>query len=377
MAEFRIGVDARSVYRSTTRGIGNYLQHLLREMLVASENSFRLYYDAEPAAKPFALSRRVHDSRLAIRGSRLFTWEQCALPSAVRRDRMDLLHCPGNTLPWWQPCPTVLTLHDVALTRLDNGEDARWLFYWRNVMPHCIAKASLIITDSEFSKQEIIQTIHLPAEKIRVVHLGADPFFCQLSPPEVSRLRAVYKLPGEFIFALGAESPHKNTRRLVEAFREMKKCNACSQRLVVAGLQPGILQELRAMLQESPLSDEVVLLGFIDKEMLRFLYNAADLFVFPSLYEGFGFPVLEAMACGAPVAASNRASIPEVAGIAALFFNPEDVHAIQTTMEQVLSSHSLAEDLRAKGLERVKRFRWDKAARATLDVYRQALDKNS
>lgn len=368
-----IGFDARAVYNNSARGIGNYEHHLLSAMMAYDGFDFRFYYEREGSGKPFALSERVQDCRLSIRGSRFYTWEQMALPWALRRDRVDLYHAAANTAPWWQPCPMVVTIHDVLLYRIDDDESGHFLFYWRKVLPHCVARARKIITVSEFSRQDLIDAWGVPPEKVQAIHSGRDTYYHRLPQEELSLLRAKYQLPERFIFALGAQAPRKNTVRVVEAFRVLKRECKSDCALVISGLQPGMQDQLRLTLQDDPLAKDIVLLGFIEREHLRVLYNAASAFVYASLYEGFGFPLLEAMACGAPVAASNRTSLPEIAGDAALFFDPENVEEMAVCLHRLLDDRQLAETMRAKGYERCQRFDWSRTARQTLDVYRAVL----
>jgi glycosyltransferase involved in cell wall biosynthesis len=368
-----IGVDARTVYSNSGRGIGNYLFQLVNAMLPQTDYRFKMYYEREPAKKPFPLSEQVQDRRLQIKGSRIFTWEQLALPRSLAKDGVQLLHSTANTMPWWQSCPTVVTVHDILLSHIDDDETPNYLFYWRKIMPRCIAKSKVIITDSEFSRQDMIKTWHTPPEKVRVVPLGRNPFYRRLSPEELATLRPKYPVPDRYIFALGAQAPRKNTLRIVEAFRKLKQETKLECSLVMSGLQPGMHEKLRALLGSDPIAKDIVMLGFIDLEHLRFLYNNAAAFIYASLYEGFGFPLLEGMACGAPVASSNRSSLPEIGGDAALFFDPENVPEMAQCLQQLVEDSTLAQTLRTRGLQQVGQYDWAKAARQTLDVYREVL----
>jgi glycosyltransferase involved in cell wall biosynthesis len=292
---------------------------------------------------------------------------------ALKKDRIQLYHAAANTAPWWQPCPTIVTIHDVLLSRMDDDETANYLFYWRKILPLCLTKASKIITVSEFSRLDLIDAFGVPPEKVQTIHSGRDTYFHQLPPKEMNELRVRYGIPKRFIFALGAQAPRKNTLRVLESFRLLRQAAKTDCALVISGLQPGMQEQLRAAVRDDPLARDIILLGFIEREHLRFLYNEAAVFLYPSLYEGFGFPLLEAMACGTPVASSDRSSLPEIADDAALFFDPENVEAMTESLCHILNDTETAELLRSKGLERCTHFDWTRSARETLGVYEEVL----
>lgn len=368
-----VGIDARFIYRHRWSGLSYYIYNLLGRMVDLSPHRFRLYYETEPARKPFSGEERITERKITIRGSRFHAWEQVALPWYQARDKVELFHGPANYLPFIQPCPTVLTLHDMILSRHDENESANELFYWRKVMPHCIRKAERVITDSECSKRDIVNILGVNEQKVRVVYAGVDEFYRPMTAAELNEQAGRQSLPDEFVLVLGGASPRKNVSRAFEAFALLKKRSDTAVKLVVTIPNETDRGQWTRRMAECGLHDEVVLLEKVSRELLRHLYNRASLFVYPSLYEGFGLPLIEAMACGAPVATSNASCLPEVAGDAAVLFDPCSPADIASAMEKVRSDSALALRLHERGFARAKQFSWSKAAAETLQVYDEIL----
>ena len=368
-----IGFDARSIYGPIPGGIGNYLRHLIQWLLEASPHRLRLYRDSFGTQAPFSSHERLSELCLAERLPRLHTWEQLALPRQAKRDQLDLLHCPANYMPFFQGCPTVVTLHDLILTRMDDGETRDILFYWRQIMPHCFRRAVRVITDSEASRRDIVQLLRVPEERVRVIHLGIDDFFHRL--PEDSALEAAAKagLPAEFIFMVGASSPHKNVDRAVDAFIAFKRRSPSAAKLLTNIKSKPHRARIEAKLARHRLQDQALLLDYVTPELLRLLYNRATIFLFPSLMEGFGFPVVEAMACGAPVAVSNASCLPEIAGDAATLFDPLSEDDMARAMTRLLGDATLRGQMQARGYARARQFSWTATAEKTLAVYSEVL----
>lgn len=367
----RIGIHSRSLLRSPRKGLGNYLHFLFEEMIRAGQKrQFFLYHHAGGAGD--FPSDRVTGRTISEFPWRFHGGEQFWLPLSAVRDRIDLLHCPANTLPVIQPCPTVVTVHDMILTMFDEGESRNELFYWRKVMPVALRKAARIITVSEWSRRDVIRLLGVPEEKVRTIHSGVNPFFVPLPPESLAEARAKHGLPGNYLFVLGASSPRKNIRRAVEAFIRMKR-EGFDPKLVMTVSDAAFRTELEAMLESARIQGEVVFLPHVDDETLRVAYGGASLFLYPSLYEGFGFPVLEAMACGTAVVVSDAAALPEVAGEAALYIHPTETESIIEAVGRLCDDSRLRRELRLKGLQRASSFRWASAASKTLDVYEDCL----
>jgi glycosyltransferase involved in cell wall biosynthesis len=293
--------------------------------------------------------------------------EQTLLPRAVGRVEPDLLHNVFNTAPVVPQVPQVTTIHDVVFKRYPetHGLLAKGV---EVLVPLAARRSERVLTDSEASKSDLVRYLELPAERVDVAPLGPGLPEDAKGPP-AEELRKQFELgDAPLLLSVLAKRPHKNAKRLIDALAQVPGAV-----LVMPGYSTGYARELEEQLAAAGVADRVRLLGWVDDATLDGLYRAADCFVFPSLAEGFGLPVLEAMLRGAPVACSNATSLPEVAGDAALLFDPLDVEAIAVAIRRILGDEALAERLRAAGLERAKRFNWDVTAQRTLDCYRKAL----
>jgi glycosyltransferase involved in cell wall biosynthesis len=294
--------------------------------------------------------------------------EQTLLPSAVRRAAPDLLHNVFNTAPAVLPIPQVTTIHDLVHRRHPfSGITALGI---RAVVALAARRSARILTVSEASKTDIVRYLGVPADKVDVAPNGPGvrEGIKGPSPLEIRRRFAIDDAP--LVLTVAPNQSHKNIPRLVEALARVPEAI-----LVMPGYQTGRGDDLEELANRLGVAGRVRRPGWINDELLDGLYHAADCFVFPSLAEGFGLPVLEAMLRGTPVACSNTTSLPEVAGDAALLFDPLDVEAIAVSIRRILDDPELAGRLRAAGRERAKRFSWEEAAHRTLACYRRALGR--
>jgi glycosyltransferase involved in cell wall biosynthesis len=287
---------------------------------------------------------------------------------------VDLFHATEHLLPRFSSVRTVFTLHDLIF--LFHPETHKPLNRWflTLMMPRFLRAADAVIAVSECTKRDAIRFYGIPEEKITVIYEGVNPRFRPASPEAIAAVRARYNLPEHFILYVGTIEPRKNLTALLEAFHHLLATRSlrpapCDLRLVIVGKKGWLYEGFFRRLRELGLEDRVIFTGYVPDEDLPALYSAADLFVFPSLYEGFGLPVLEAMACGVPVICSNTSSLPEVAGDAALLVDPADVRALAGAMERALTDEALRVTLRARGIEKAGRFSWEGAARKTVEVY--------
>jgi glycosyltransferase involved in cell wall biosynthesis len=295
--------------------------------------------------------------------------EQTLLPAAVHRASPDLLHNVFNTAPGALSVPQVTTIHDLVFKR---HPDTHGLFAKgvEILVPLAARRSERVLTDSEASKSDIVRFLGLPAERVDVAMLGPG-IPEDVEGPPADEIRARLELgDSPLVLSVLAKKPHKNAARLIEAFALVPIGT-----LVVPGYSTTYEHELREQIDAAGLGGRARLLGWVDDELLDGLYRAADCFVFPSLAEGFGLPVLEAMLRGVPVACSNTTSLPEVAGDAALLFDPLDVEAIAVSIRRILQDTELADRLRAAGPQRAQRFTWTETARRTLACYGKALDR--
>jgi glycosyltransferase involved in cell wall biosynthesis len=293
-----------------------------------------------------------------------------AIPIAAWRRKADVLHMTTYVAPPRSPCPMVVTIHDLSYLAYPNAFSRRVRTILTRLVPGSVARATCVIAVSEFTKQDVVRHYGTPPENIVVTHLAPAPAFTRLGGPEPAALPA--GVAGPFILAVGNLEPRKNLRRLIDAFAILVRDRRFTGQLVLVGKRTAADQELERLITDLGLESRVVFTGFVSEADLVRLYNRASVFAYPSLYEGFGLPPLEAMACGCPVVASNVTAIPEVLGTAALLVDPLDPAAIAQALGSVLDRPELAGKLREMGLRRAAEFSWDRTGRITQEVYERA-----
>lgn len=294
------------------------------------------------------------------------------LPRRAGRLRLDVLHCPAPLAPVRSPVPTVITLHDVLGFDHPEWFTRALALQWRLVLTRALRRASCVLVPSTHTHDRLVARLGLDEERIRLVRLGVDPQFTPGEAPDglLERLG----LEGPFVLTVGTLQPRKNVETAVQAFERLAAAGA-EQRLAIVGGRGWRDNALAELIRRSPAADRIVMTGRVGDDDLVGLYRAADCFVFPSRYEGFGFPPLEAMACHTPVISSDRTSLPEVVGDAALLVDPDDVHAIERALTDLLSSPELRAELVERGRRRVAQFTWSRCAELTAEAYRSALGR--
>jgi glycosyltransferase involved in cell wall biosynthesis len=318
------------------------------------------------------------DVTLAVRRSRWPTsravvrvlWEQFAQPWALRRIEADLVHGPVFVGPLFAPCPMVVTIHDLSFLRFPALFRPFNRLYLTTLTRLSARRARRLIAVSAHAAAEAAQLLAVPSERIDVVYHGVDPVFRPLPAGEIAAFRKLNQVPEQFVLFVGTLEPRKNLVRLVEAFARVDDGKT---KLVLAGGKGWLYDTLFAQVERLGLEKAVIFPGYVTSDDLPFWYNAATILAYPSIYEGFGLPVLEAQACGTPVLTSNVSSLPEAAGDAALMVDPYDVDALVGGLNRILTDESLRFELREQGLVHARRFSWPRTAYETASVYRQAL----
>jgi glycosyltransferase involved in cell wall biosynthesis len=287
---------------------------------------------------------------------------------------VDLLHSTAYTMPLVSNTKVVVTIHDLScFVYPQHHTEANYQFVTRNVH-QAARRASVIIADSQSTKREVMRFLHVPEEKIKVVYLAASETFNEKRSPEsIAQIKSKYRIDKPYIFALGSVEPRKNLPSALIAFKALLETKKIDYQFVIAGGKGWKNEAFYRLLKKLSIDANLVMTGYVPEEDLPALYQGAEVFVYPSLYEGFGLPVLEAMASGTPVITSNTSSLPEVAGDAALLVNPLEVVEIYETMEALATRPELSRDLRAKGKIQSNTFSWEKSARKTLEAYRGVL----
>jgi glycosyltransferase involved in cell wall biosynthesis len=312
---------------------------------------------------------------VALRAAGDLFWTHACLPSLVWKRGADLLHAPAFIAPIAAPCPVVTTIHDVTYLLYPSHFSSWWATYLRIVMPPAVRSAAAIICGSENSKRDIVKAYGIGCEKVRVVPYGVDHDRFHPAATLDHHWAHALGIRDGYVLHVGTFSYRKNIPTLLHAVAQLRAKGKWGDRQVVlAGSQNLSLkgaQEVFDTIPELDLSASVVLTGHVPDEHVPGLYAHASMLVMPSLYEGFGFPVLEAMAVGTPVVCSDTSSLPEVAGDAAIFFPPQDQHALAGAIEDLIQNPSIAEQLRRKGFEQVRRFSWQRTAEQTIEIYRE------
>lgn len=363
-------------------GLARYAERLAAQLLAnhTDEVELTLFYNAHSAhTLPLSLhnapTRTVRQNQLTWRLSslasqllRLPLYDRAiSSPSRQSPNRPILYHATEHLLPYLH-CPTVLTVHDLIFERIPEHHTLRNQLFLRLAMPRFVKAADAIIAVSWQTKRDLIQLYNAPADKIHVIYEGIDARFQPAAPAEVARVKALHSPQRPYLLMVGTLEPRKNHATAIRALARLKQQGVPHQLLIVGGLG-WMFEPVHKLLDELRMNDDVHFAGYVPNEDLAALYSGADAVLLPSLYEGFGFTVLEAMACGAPVICSNVSSLPEVAGKAALMTPPEDEEALAAAIQRILTEPGLADSLRQKGAARAALFRWERCAQETVAVY--------
>lgn len=359
-------------------GLGRYAESLARALVAAHPDRYALFFNRERGVEPLAGLEYLPTRTVALgyKPWRIIVW--LGQLARVGFDRLlpdaELFHATEHLLLPLRAAPTVLTVHDLIFRRLPDHHKPLNRWYLNLTMPLYCRRASHVIAISECTRRDLIAAYSLPAAKITVVHEAADPRFNPQPPEKVAAARARYGLPERYLLFVGTIEPRKNLIRLLAAF-EALHAEGLTDGLAIVGRRGWLYDAFFTHLETSAARDAVVFPGYVPDEDLPAIYTGAQALVLPSLYEGFGLPVLEAMACKTPVVASGVSSILEVSGDAACYFDPTDVEDMIDATRHVLRDIALQEKMHTKGLAQAARFSWERAAQETLAVYRQAISQ--
>jgi glycosyltransferase involved in cell wall biosynthesis len=371
----RIGLDYTSALRQRA-GIGRYTRGIVGALAdLDHSNQYTLIAPRDAGALP-AVPANMRVQRLPLTDWLLtIAWHRLRLPLYVDlfTGPLDIFHSPDFVLPPVRRAHAIVTVHDLSFLRYPECAARGLVAYLSSVVPRSLRRADLILADSSWTRQDLVTMLGMPADKISVVPAGVGPEYrpvADQSALEVVRRR--YDLPRRFILHVGTLEPRKNLVRLIEALHSIAKQEpeTC---LVLVGGKGWLYDDIFASVERLGLSGKVTFPGFIAEADLPAVYNLATVFAYPSLYEGFGIPPLEAMACGVPVVCSNSSSLPEVVGDAALFVEPTDTAALAGALLRALNDEPLRQTLRQCGFERVRLFSWPAAARKLLTAYESLL----
>ncbi len=368
----RVGFDITAIPRAKS-GVGFYVLNLLKALAeIDRENEYYIFSKKEDQllvdfdTNSFNIIPCSTSNRLLRLG-----WEQILLPRHISRHKLKVFHSPHYTVPLKSKIPVVTTIHDMTFfTHPDVHEKSKVIFF-QQMIPLATRRADAVIAVSENTKKDAMKFLDLPENKIHVVYEGVDT---RLYKPlkqdrQSSLIKERYGLRKDFILFVGTLEPRKNIDGVIRAFWQVTKETEGQYNLVVTGTKGWNYQSIFALVQELNLQENVQFTGYVPEEDLPHLFNAATVFVYPSFYEGFGIPPLEAMACGTPVVASNVSSLPEVVGDGGLLVDPYKVDEIAESILRILTHEDLRGELARKGRERAQLFTWQGAAQKTVDIY--------
>lgn len=369
-----IGLDYTAALRQGA-GIGRYTRGIVGALArLDHANQYTLIVPADIGALPHSIGEgQMRMQRLPLPEWPLtIAWHRLRLPLYVElfTGALDLFHSPDFVLPPVHRARTIITVHDLSFLRFPQCAARGLVEYLSAVVPRSLRRADLVLADSAWTRQDLIEMLHVAAEKIVVVPAGVGPEYHPISDQAtLAAVRERYNLPRRFLLHVGTLEPRKNLIRLMEALRAIadRDPELC---LVLVGGKGWLYEDIFASVARLGLAGRVIFPGYIAEADLPAVYNLAEALAYPSLYEGFGIPPLEAMACGVPVVSSNSSSLPEVVGDAALLVEPTDTAALADALLRALSDNELRQTLRRRGLERAAAFSWPAAAQKLLDAYK-------
>ncbi|MCL4370153.1 MAG: glycosyltransferase family 4 protein [Chloroflexi bacterium] len=380
----RVGINAQLLYLSSSyraAGINRYIHRLLAHLrpLACPEQELVVYTARWTLPPELAPTDHFHVSQTRLptwRPPVRIAWEQLLQPGVVASGRLDLLHSTSYVQPLLCPVPSVVTMLDLSFLRMPGSFNRGNRIYLSAMSALSARRSDRIVTISESTRRDVIEFFGVHPDKVEAIHCGVDPRFKPVEDSVLlSEFRAAHGLPDHFLLYLGTLEPRKNVERLVEAYALGRRRHAVRQKLILGGARGWLYDRIFARVQALGLQEEVVFANYIPEHELPLWYNCADIFIYPSLYEGFGLPPLEAMACGTPVITSSVSSLPEVVGTAAITVDPLDVDALAEAIAKVLDNRSLGARLSEEGRIQAARFSWSDMAERTLRLYRSVLER--
>jgi glycosyltransferase involved in cell wall biosynthesis len=382
--KMRIGIDYTAAVRQRA-GIGRYTRNLVRALVEIDVTNHYLLFVADPGSRS---KEEGWPPNFEVRGVPLsdrwlhILWQRMRIPIPIQlvTGKLDLFHSPDFVLPPVGSVPALVTVHDLSFLRVPECFVPGFAAYLHSAVSRAVRQAVHIVADSKSTRRDLVELLGVDETRITVVYPGVEPRFRPVNnADELARVRATYRLPAQFVLGLGTLQPRKNFVRLIEAFAQALRtapaeCQGLD--LVIVGERGWMYDDILLEASTTGVRERVHLVGFVADEHLPALYSLASVFAFPSLYEGFGLPILEAMACGVPVAAADNSSLAEVAGKAAVFFDAHDETALAKILIRLQSDVGLRERLVVAGLLQAAGFSWSRVAGELLGLY-EALGRSN
>ncbi|MBI3754626.1 MAG: glycosyltransferase family 4 protein [Deltaproteobacteria bacterium] len=378
----RIGINTLFFIPGKVGGSETYIRNLIAKLSdIDSENEYFIFANRENFNEFKTGRPNFHKMLCPINASfkpGRILWEQFVLPFQTLKYKIDILFSPGYTAPIFIGCKQVVTIHDLNYYYHPDDFSSLELLFWRLLVPLSARAANRVITISKNSKRDIENILKVSPDKVDLIYEAANMFpdFGGWGDENIEKVKKKYCIDGKYILSIAAMHPHKNIHRLIEAYKILKDKYGTSHKLVLVGMKAWASKAVEGAIKGMSLEKDVIFTGWVPLEDIPIFYKGAAVFVFPSLFEGFGIPPLEAMTCGTPVAVSNITSLPEVVGDAGKYFNPYDVEDIASKVYEVITSTALREELIKKGFEQAKKFFWEKTAKQTVDVFKAVIYDN-
>ena len=370
MSRIRIAFDATSL-QANKMGAGVYIFQLLCALAVVDKNNFYYIFISPENIETLEINQSNFNFIPVSLQNRIarIAWEQTALPLQIINLKIDVLHSPHYTTPIIKNCKSVVTFHDMTFYLFPEMHEKAKVILFKNMIQYSSLAANKIISVSQSTSTDMMKILDIDPTKICTVLSAANPKYFVQDTDHIEQVCSKYSLEQkQYLLFVGALEPRKNIPLLIEAYSKLVE-EFPNIPLVIVGKKGWMYQSIFELVESLNISDEVRFLGYVDEDDLVALYNGAKVFVYPSTYEGFGFPVLEAMQCGTPVITSNTSSLPELAGDSALLIDPNNVDDLLNKMRNLLVNDSLAMELSVKGLARASLFTWQNTAMQTLNVY--------
>ena len=372
----RIGIEAQRIFRKNKHGMDYVVLQEIKELQKMNTRHEYFVFVAPDEDHCLQDSPNIHVIEI---GDDLYPkWEQWALPKAVKDYKIDLLHCTSNTAPLFCKVPLILTLHDIIFLeprdRMNKSfyQNMGWL-YRKMIVPRILKKCRRIITVSNFEKQNIVNKLNIPSEKIQMIYNGYTDWF--RPEQDIELVYRKYIDAPKYFFFLGNTDPKKNTERTLVAYSKYLEKSDIKRKLLMADLDEEYLNDIILRNEIENIKEKIVIPGYISNRDLPFIYNNAFAFLYPSLRESFGIPLLEAMACGTPVITSNTSSMPEIGGPDAILINPENPDEITDMMLKLERDPAFYAKQRNVGLQRATLFSWRQTAEQLLKLYEEVLNE--
>ncbi|MCM8800411.1 MAG: glycosyltransferase family 4 protein [Candidatus Omnitrophica bacterium] len=364
----RVGIDARELEKAKPTGIARYLINFLNSRVVNESGWEFILFCNQKTQTPIEAS---YIKKVSIPEYITPLWDQVQLPAYLKKHNVDIFLTPYYKAPLLCKARLVLIINDLIPFRFKGYQNLKNFLYFKGLLKIAIKKADVIVTISEYSKNDIVKVFKISPDKIRVIMLGVDERRFYKMDNLDKKVLSKYGIDESFILYTGNFRPHKNVKTLIEAYYRLPGNLKDKFKLVLVGRKDRDQQNLIRLVGNLGLKDKVIFTGYVNDEELGFIYNSASIFVFPSLYEGFGLPVLEAMACGLPVIAFNVSALSEVVGDSGILLNSYSSEALRRAMEEVLSDEELRKDLIQRALNRARQFSTEKMSQDLLAILKE------